>query len=242
MTIYHLVYSGYKNPLKITNGLQMSVLQAFENTTKRNSEQTTLWLLVEGRNRTLPTLPPEIISMPTTSSNAFYVAAIVMAVLLAVFLAAFFIVIIIFAVRRSRKPKPLSPTTEWVVSPGSLDHFQETNKSAVDVRTGEEMEDSGSRTTGQRRRRNSNDSRMEFMSPPSRENLAPRKPPRNDSNMAAYDDTASTSRDGTEVTTRPGRERPPGEDLERPAGDGGVSNPSFQSDSLASSEIGRTRM
>lgn len=218
---------------------KMSVLQAFENTTKRNSEQTTLWLLVEGRNRTLPTLPPEIISMPTTSSNAFYVAAIVMAVLLAVFLAAFFIVIIIFAVRRSRKPKPLSPTTERVVSPGSLGHFQETNKSAVDVRTGEEMEESGSRTTGQRRRRNSNDSRMEFMSPPSRENLAPRKPPRNDSSMAAYDDTASTSRDGAEVTTRPGRERPPGEDLERPAGDGGVSNPSFQSDS---SEIGRTRM
>ena len=81
-----------------------------EDSEQRNTEQTTLWVRVSGRNITSPTRPP-VTAAPAVGGvdDAYRIAAIVLAVLLVLALVILVVFVVCVAYRRRSATSDCSP-------------------------------------------------------------------------------------------------------------------------------------
>lgn len=82
------------------------IVEAVETTNRSNSEQTTLWLVIEGRNLSLPALP-----VSESTSDAFRIATIVLGCLLGLILIIFIVFVVLTTVALKKRTAPVQPRT-----------------------------------------------------------------------------------------------------------------------------------
>nr|KAG5714829.1 hypothetical protein BaRGS_000317 [Batillaria attramentaria] len=132
------------------------IVEALETTDRGHSEQTTLWLVIEGRNLSIPSLPTS-----TSSGEPFRIATIVLGCLFGLILILFIVFVVLTTVAVKKKTMPVLPRAIGKLSADTTTTTSENRSTRESYRSDREADTSGNRSSAGRKL--SRDSGVDFL-------------------------------------------------------------------------------